>query len=126
MMSFSSDHRALLHRCGAVILFVGICLGALIYWSAPQGANVETAQSGYDDSPLSPDDSRRYAHDTEVNLGKVGALTDKWTRMAAHWGEPKPLAITILVVSALLAGGCFLAGRQRHAALSYRARSGTK
>lgn len=86
---------------------MGICLGAFIYWSAPPPAS----PSVYDDTLLAPDDSRRYAHDTEENFGKVGALGDKARRMAAHLGEPKPLAITILVVSVILSGGCFFAGK---------------
>lgn len=90
-----------------MILFVGVCFGAFIYWSAPPPA----APSAYDDALLAPDDSRRYAHDTEVNFGKVGALGDKARRMAAHLGEPKPLAITIIVVSALVSAGCFLVSR---------------
>jgi hypothetical protein len=56
---------------------------------------------------LAPDDSRRYAHDTQVYFGKTGALADKWVRTMASSTQPKPLAITILVSSGLLAGGCF-------------------
>lgn len=104
----SPRRRAFLHRCGAVILFVGICLAAFIYWSAPPSSGT---QSVYEDSPLAPEDSRRYAHDTEVNFGKVGALGDTATRMAAHLYEPKPLAVTITVVAVLISGGCFFASR---------------
>lgn len=99
----SSAHRALLQRCGAIILFVGICLGALIYWSAPPATDAPIDA----DSALPPDDSRRYAHDTQVYFGKTGALADKWTRTLAGWGKPRPLGITVIVVSGLLAGGCW-------------------
>jgi len=105
----SPGHRALFQRCGAIILFVGICLGALIYWSAPPAVDAP----GYADSALAPDDSRRYAHDTEVYFGKTGALADKWTRTLADWGKPRPLGITIVLVSVLLAGGCFWAAQRR-------------
>ncbi|EDY21387.1 hypothetical protein CfE428DRAFT_0632 [Chthoniobacter flavus Ellin428] len=104
----SPAHRTLFQRCGAIILFVGICLGALIYWSAPPA----TDGTVYADSALAPDDSRRYAHDTEVYFGKTGALADKWTRTVSSWSQPKPLAIIVIVVSGLLAGGCFLAARR--------------
>lgn len=107
-MPTSPSRHALLQRCGAVILFVGICLAAFIYWSAPPPSS---AQSVYEDAPLAPEDSRRYAHDTEMNFGKVGALGDKARRMAAHLSEPKPLAVAIGVVAVLGAGGCFLASR---------------
>ena len=107
MTPLSPAHRNLLQRCGAIILFVGICLGAFLYWSARPATDATV----YADSALAPDDSRRYAHDTQVYFGKTGALADKWTRMLAEWSEPKPLAITIIVVSGLLAGGCFLVGR---------------
>jgi len=91
-----------------VILFMGICLAASIYWSAPQATGSEAV---YEDSLLAPEDSRRYAHNAELNFGKVGRLSDKARRMAAHLGEPKPLAVTVIVVSGLLAGGCFLFSR---------------
>lgn len=104
-MPLSPRHRASLHRCGAIILFVGICLAAFIYWSAPAEAG---SQAIADDASLAAEDTRRYAHDTEVNLGKVGALAYKGMR---HLGEPKPLAITVVVISGLLAGGCFLLAR---------------
>jgi hypothetical protein len=101
--------QTLLNRCGAVILFAGICLGAFVYWSAPQGTDAANAQAAYDDSSLAPDDSRRYARDTEVNSGKVGLLMDRWTRSLASQRRSKSLAIAIIMVSALAAGGCFLA-----------------
>lgn len=101
----STRHRALLQRCGAVVLFVGICLAALIYWSAPMTPSPLMAD---DDASLPPEETRRYAHDTEVNFGKVGLLADKGMR---RLGEPKTLAITIVVVSGVLAGGCFLVSR---------------
>lgn len=91
-----------------MILFVGICLAAFIYWSAPPSTG---SRSDYEDAPLAPEDSRRYAYDTEMNFGKVGALGDKARRMAAHLSEPKPLAVTIMVVAVLGAGGCFFASR---------------
>lgn len=108
MTPLSTDHRALFRRCGSIILFAGICLAAFVYWSAPSGTDTVVSA----DSALAPDDSRRYAHDTQVYFGKTGALADKWTRTVASWGQPKPLAITIIVVSGLLAGGCFLAARR--------------
>ncbi|MEZ0258305.1 MAG: hypothetical protein ACAI37_23705 [Chthoniobacter sp.] len=86
---------------------MGVCLSAFIYWSAPPPAS----SSAYDDALLAPEDSRRYAHDTEVNFGKVGVLGEKARGMAAHLTEPKPLAITIIVVSALLSAGCFFVSR---------------
>ena len=107
-MQSSPGCRALLHRCGAVILFLGICLAAFIYWSAPPATG---SQAVYEDSPLAPEDSRRYAHDTEVNFGKAGVLGDKARRMAGQLGKPKPLAVTVIVVSGLLASGCFLFSR---------------
>lgn len=108
MTPLSPAHHALLQRCGAIILFAGICLAAFIYWSAQPSTDATV----YADSVLAPDDSRRYAHDTQVYFGKTGALADKWTRMIATWGEPKPLAITIIVVSGLLASGCFWVARR--------------
>jgi len=108
MLPSSPGHRPFLHRCAAVILFAGICLSAFVYWSAPPATDSAAA---YDDAPLAPEDSRRYAHDSEVNFGKAGAFGDKGRRMLGHLGEPKPLAITIIVLSAVLAAGCLVAGQ---------------
>ena len=112
-MQLSPSRRALLNRCGAVVLFAGICLGAFIYWSAPPTRDGASADAVDVDSSLTPEDSRRYAHDTEVNFGKVGLLLDEWMRAGRKLGEPRPLAITIIVVSALVAGGCFLVGGEK-------------
>ena len=111
MQISSPGRRTLLNRFGAVVLFVGICLGAFLYWSAPPVRDGSDAV--YDDSTLSPEDTRRYAHDTEVNFGKVGMLVDGGMRAVAKLGEPRPLGITIIIASALVAGGCFLAGAEK-------------
>jgi len=112
-MYLTPARRTLLNRFGAVVLFVGICLGAFLYWSAPPAR--DGSDTVYDDSTLSPEDTRRYVHDTEVNFGKVGMLVDGWTRAVATLGKPRPLGITIIIVSALVAGGCFLAGAEKRA-----------
>ncbi|MDR3403384.1 MAG: hypothetical protein P4L99_12875 [Chthoniobacter sp.] len=111
-MHLSPARRTLLNQIGLVILVAGFCLGGLIYWSAPPDKDGDSSYSVDDDASLSPEDTRRYGHDTEMNFGKMGMLVDKGMRSAAKLGEPKPLAITVTIVSILTAVGCFAIGAQ--------------
>ena len=63
--------------------------------------------------PLSPEDSRRYTHDVEVDHGETGLLMDKWQRWFEQWTQGKPLAELIAVASLSLAAGLFYAGANR-------------
>jgi hypothetical protein len=112
-MQLSSARRTLLNEIGILILVVGFCVGGLIYRSAPPDAGGSSANVAVDDSSLPPEDTRRYAHDTEMNFGKLGLLMDEGKRAAAKLGEPKPLAFSVAVVSIIAAAGCFVAGAHR-------------
>jgi len=112
-MHLSPARRSLLNQIGLVILVAGFCLGSLIYGSASPDKAGASSYSVDDDPSLPPEDTRRYSHDTEVNFGKVGILVDKGMRSAAKLGEPKPLAITVMIVAAVVAAGCFWAASHR-------------
>jgi hypothetical protein len=45
----------------------------------------------------------------ERTVGIFGVMMDQWSRSVAKLEEPRPLAITIVMVSMLAAGGCFMA-----------------
>lgn len=115
-MPLTPARRTLFKEIALVILVAGFCLGGLVYHSAPPTVNDAGADSVSDDSSLPPEDTRRYSHDTEVNLGQLGLLVDKSGRAVAKLAQPRPLAITIIVVSLLAAGGCFIVAAQKDTA----------
>jgi len=95
---------------GVIILLIGVGISGFIYLRASQtgGSRIE-ASSDADDSdlPFSPEDSRKYGRALEMNVGKLGVLMDDWSRTWSKLGDPKPLAITIALLSILAAGACF-------------------
>jgi hypothetical protein len=103
MQAFTS-RRSLLNYIGIFILLAGMSAGELIYWrSLQKGSKAE------DQDPLdSQYDSRLYQRDLQRYVGTFGLIMDQWSRTAAKLGEPRPLAITIIVFSILAAGGCFM------------------
>ena len=107
-MPFTIWRRARLNALGIIVLLVGVGIGDLVYWLA-----------GTDDAPTDDDvlaeqeQSKAYQADVERNVGPVGALMARWSDALAGLGQPKPLAITIMIVSCAAAGGCFwVAARQ--------------
>ncbi len=112
-MQLSPARRTLLNQIGLVILVAGLGLGGLVYWSAPSDKVGADSYSVDEDESLSPEDTRRYSHATELNFGKVGMLVDKGMRTAAKLGEPRPLAVTIIIASILAGGGCFIAAARK-------------
>jgi hypothetical protein len=103
-MRSPGSRRSLLNYIGIFILMVGMGVGEFIYWRGLQGG------SGTDDGDplLSQYDSRLYQRDVQRYVGTFGLIMDQWSRAAAELGQPKPLAITITVISMLAAGGCFM------------------
>lgn len=53
--------------------------------------------------------SRAYELEMQKNVGPVGLVMSRWSGALARLGEPRPLAVEILVVAGLAAGGCFRA-----------------
>lgn len=92
-----TSRRSLLNYIGLAILIVGMATGEFIYWRS-------TGSASETDDADSPYQSRVYEQTVERTVGVAGLLTDQWSRSLA---KPRPLAITIAVVSMLAAGGCF-------------------
>jgi hypothetical protein len=103
-MQSRTSRRSLLNYIGIFILLAGMGVGEFIYWRSLQ------AGSGIpDEEPLvSQYDSRVYQRDVQMYVGTFGSIIDQWSRAAAKLREPRPLAITVTVLSMLAAGGCFL------------------
>jgi hypothetical protein len=96
--------RSLLNYIGVFILIAGMSVGEFIYWRSSRDG------SGTDDQDplLSQYNSRLYQSDVKRYVGTFGLIMDQWSRATAKLGEPKPLAITIAVISLFAAGGCFM------------------
>lgn len=105
------SRRSLLNYIGLFILVVGMGLGEFIYWRSLQSGSEKD-----EGDPLSSQyDSRAYQRQVQTYVGTFGLIMDQWSRAMARLGEPKPLAITITVLSMLAAGGCFIvASRMPH------------
>ena len=99
------SRRSLLNYLGIGILIAGMGIGDFIYWRSLQGGSGR----GDEDSAASPYDSRVYEQTMERTVGTFGLLMAQWSRSVESLGEPRPLAVTIAVVSMLAAGGCFVA-----------------
>ncbi|MBV8274603.1 MAG: hypothetical protein JO170_04995 [Verrucomicrobia bacterium] len=99
-----TSRRALLNYFGFLILLTGLGLGTFIYWRSLQ------AGSGNDDDDplLSQYDSRIYQRDVQMYVGTFGLIMDEWSRAAGRLTEPRPLAITIIMLSTVMAGACFV------------------
>jgi hypothetical protein len=97
-----SSRRSLLNYIGIFILMAGMGAGEIIYWRS-----LKSDAGTTDDPLLSQYDSRVYQRDVQMYIGTFGLIMDQWSRSVAKLGEPRPLAITIAVVSMLAAGGCF-------------------
>jgi hypothetical protein len=98
------SRRSLLNYIGLFILVVGMGLGEFIYWRSLQSGSEKD-----EGDPLSSQyDSRAYQRQVQTYVGTFGLIMDQWSRAMARLGEPKPLAITITVLSMLAAGGCFI------------------
>jgi hypothetical protein len=98
------SRRSLLNYIGLFVLVVGMGLGEFIYWRSLQSGSEKD-----EEDPLSSQyDSRAYQRQVQTYVGTFGLIMDQWSRAMARLGEPKPLAITITVLSMLAAGGCFI------------------
>ena len=96
--------RSLLNYIGIAILLAGVGAGEFIYWRSLHNGSA----AGDEDPLLWQHDSAAYQHQVEENVGVLGVVVDQWSRAAADLREPKPLAITLAVISMLAGGGCFL------------------
>ena len=107
-MAWTIWRRARLNTLAVFILLAGVGGGDLLYWLA-----------GKDDTPTDADvlaeqmQSKAYQREVERNVGAFGALLAQGSDAFAELGQPKPLAVTIMIVSCAAAGGCFwMASRQ--------------
>ena len=107
-MAFTIWRRARLNALGMIVLLAGVGTGDLLYWLA----GTDNAPTDAEALPMQTH-SKAYERDLERNVGKFGVLMAQGSDALAELGEPKPLAVTIMIVSCVAAGGCFwVASRQ--------------
>ena len=115
-MKSATSRRSFLNYLGIAILLAGMVIGDFVYWRGLQNAPPDDS----DDPLASPENSRVYQQGVERNVGVFGLLMVEFSDAVATLGEPRPLAITIMVVSCLAAGGCFLVAARLPAAAAAR------
>jgi hypothetical protein len=92
----SLSRRTLLNYIGIAILILGIGTGEFVYWRG-----LKSEESTDPDSPYT---SRVYEQDVQRTVGVFGLIMVDISQ-ALH--DPGTMGISIAVVSAALAGGCF-------------------
>ena len=93
--------RARLNVIGLAVLLAGLGIGGLIY-----------SQGGTDDDDdvlAAQNQSKAYDQAVQRNIGAAGLLMDRWTQTLGKFTQPRPLAVTLILVSGVAAGGCFVA-----------------
>jgi len=102
-MQASTSRRSFLNYTGIVILLVGMGVGEFIYWRS-----LHAGSAGDGEDPLQEQyDSRLYQREIQVNVGTFGLIMDQGSRAIANLAQPRPLAITITIISMAAAAGCF-------------------
>ena len=105
--------RLMLKLLAVVILVSGLGAASSIWLAQDRLERQRSAEGANLTEPLSPEDSRRYAHDVEVYYGETGLLMDKWKRWFEEWTQGKRLAVLVAAASLVLATGAFRVGAHR-------------
>src|SRR6516164_11223451 len=104
--------RALLNFLGAVMLVIGNVSAGIVVWTEQHRSarSLETlsSDSGWKDDTLSSEDSKTSARQSEMLVGKVGALIAYWWRRSRELASPEGVAMTCAMISVLAAFGCFV------------------
>jgi hypothetical protein len=112
--------RTTLNLLGILVLLLGIGGASIVYRTENnrgQSTNQETpkVQNGWQDSTLSPDDTKGSSRDLELLYGKVGALViGFWTRCEEFFSHPATGGTVIGLISVVLAFICFLRANRAH------------
>ena len=102
-MPLTTRRRTRLNVLGIVVLLAGFSVGAFLYWHGPQPDAEE------DDVLLAQEQTKAYDQAVQRNVGAVGLLMSRWSETISQLGRPGPLAIMIVAVAGVTAGGLFRA-----------------
>ena len=108
----SLRRRALFNILGAVMLAMGIFSAGMVVWSeqhrSARRSETSSSNSGWADNTLSSEDSKTSTRQSEMLVGKVGALIAYWWRRSADLASSEGVAMTFAMISVLAAFGCFV------------------
>ena len=110
--------RRQLHVLGGLVLLLGLGSATLVYRSGEDPSkpsrNPGASSMEYEnqDFTLSLEDSKKASRDMEIYYGKLGLVVAKWSSRLEELKRPGPLAITIAILSMLVASGCFVAANR--------------
>ena len=108
----SLRRRALFNILGAVMLAMGIVSAGMVAWSeqhrSASRSETSSSDNGWKDNTLSSEDSKTSTRQSEMLVGKVGALIAYWWRRSAELASPEGVAMTCAMISVLAAFGCFV------------------
>lgn len=95
----------------SIILLIGLGSAILIYHRAQNSVErvLWYSVEGGEAFPVTPETSKTYAHDLELYGGKMNLLADEFRRWFAGLWHGRSLAVTIAVLTVLVAAGFFLA-----------------
>ncbi len=103
--------RTALNLAGAVILLLGFASAALIWYSQNGvGSGRDDERSANPSDALATSDSKKQTRQVEMYYGKTGVLIERWSEDLQTLTHGKGLAKTIVVVTSITAGVCFLIG----------------
>jgi len=94
------------------MLAMGIVSAGMVVWTEQHrsASRSETpgSDSGWKDNTLSSEDSKTSTRQSEMLVGKVGALIAYWWRRSRELASPEGVAMTCAMISVLAAFGCFV------------------
>ena len=108
MIPLLSHPRTRLNVLGTVVLLIGLVSGSLLYRSSLQ----DDAQTDEDVLAMQ-DQSKAYDQAVQRNVGATGLLMAHGTQTLEKLTRPRPLAIVLVTISGVAAGGFFLAASRR-------------
>jgi hypothetical protein len=104
--------RALLNILGALMLAMGIVSAGIVVWTEQHrsGGRSEASSSdnGWKDNTLSSEDSKTSTRQSEMLVGKVGALIAYWWRRSTELASPEGVTMMFAMISVLAAFACFV------------------
>ena len=108
----SLRRRALFNILGAVLLAMGVISAGMVVWSeqhrSARRSDTSSSDSGWKDDSLSSEDSKTSTRQSEMLVGKVGALIAYWWHRSTELSSPEGVAMMFAVISVLAAFGCFV------------------
>lgn len=111
--------RTALNAIGVTVLLLGLICVTVVYWggrdrSARQADDQVTysAEGGWTDDTLPPEDTKGSSRDLEQNFGKVGALIVNGWRQLEGLPPFESSAALIATASLLIALSCFFAAHR--------------